>query len=70
MTTDDQITSTPSGTKRIISHKHRVKTVGNNGLSRLPSLLSKSSSFISQSGRLFLLFFLYNLNLSNRNNVL
>ncbi len=50
MATDDQLTSTPSITKRPVSRKHRIVTTGNNGISRLPSLLSKSTTFLSTSG--------------------
>jgi hypothetical protein len=52
MATDDQLNST-----RPISRKYRVvthnETTGNNRLSRLPSLLSKSSVCLSSSGILF-----------------
>ena len=51
MTTDGQTSSTPSGSKRPKSRKNRVQTVEKNGLAKLPSLLSKSNSFLSQSGK-------------------
>ncbi len=57
MATDDQLTSTPSMTKRPVSRKHRIlthnQTTENNTKSRLPSLLSKSSVCLSTSGTSF-----------------
>jgi hypothetical protein len=60
MASDDQLNSTPSMIKRPISRKHRVvthnQTTENNGIARLPSLLSKSSVFLSSFGILLLKF--------------
>lgn len=53
MDTEEQIVSTSSTTtKRPISRKNRILTHAHTtGLSRLPSLLSKSSSFLSTTGK-------------------